>query len=362
MLEEKAMMPIAATRQEVAGQPQAVARVLAALEKQVRQLAETLAERQTKQILASGSGDSWFAAQAVRLAWEQYAGLPLEAYQAYEYAAYGRPGGDERTAHLIISSSGRPTTTWDALDRALASPGYVVGITDNEAPDNPFLTRPPAALVPGAVKAGWPTQTTTATIAVLIDLAIALGAARGHLPANEAARLSRELRTVGGQMATVLAASAGWAERLAPTLAGQRLYTLVGGGPSFAVAQTGAALLAEGPQEVGIALTVEEFHHGLRIATLQSGEPVILVAAAGNSAPRCHDTARVVREWGARLIVLATPGTEDLLDGSEDGLRLPEIAEPLSPLLTLLPLQMLSIALAAQKVAAGYRRPETVPL
>lgn len=371
MLEEKAMMPIAATRREVADQPQTVARVLSALEKEVRQLAQTLAERQTKQILASGSGDSWFAAQAARLAWEQYAGLPLEPHQAYEYAAYGRPDVDEHTAHLIISSSGRPTTTWDALDRALASPAYVVGITDNEAPGNPFVSRPPTALVPGAVKAGWPTQTTTATIALLIDLAIGLGAARGYLPANEAARLARELRNVVGQMGETLAASAGWAERLAPTLADQRLYTLVGGGPSFAVAQTGAALLAEGPQEVGVALTVEEFHHALRIATLFKGEPVILVAPAGNSEARCRDTARVVREWGARLIVLATAaslrGMEDLLDGPdlagmEDGLRLPDVAEPLSPLLTLLPLQALSIALAAQKVAGGYKRPETVPL
>ena len=361
MSDETALMPIAATRAEVAAEPQVVTRVLSQLGDQVQEVAQSFAARQINQVLASGSGDSWFAAQAVRLAWERYAGVPFEALQAYEYAAYGRPGVNEQTAHFIISSSGRPTTTWDALDRALDTPAYVVGLTDNPALDNPFVARPPAVLIPGAVKVGWPAQTTTATIAVLLDLAIAFGQARGHLAEDEASRLAQRLEALPAQMAEVLDESAGWAKRLAQALDGQRLYTFVGGGPSFAVAQIGAALLAEGPQEVGVALTVEEFHHALRIGTLQKGDPVVLIAPAGESELRCRDTARVVREWGARLIVLATPGTDDLLKDAMEGFSLPDVEEPFSPLLTLLPLHALSIALAEQKVAAGYQRPEAVP-
>jgi glucosamine 6-phosphate synthetase-like amidotransferase/phosphosugar isomerase protein len=361
MSDEQAMMPIAATRQEVATQPQSVMRVLEERREEVQALAKTLAERDTAQVLASGSGDSWFAAQAVRQAWEQMAGLPCEAHQAYEYAAYGRLDEGARTAHFVISSSGRPTTTWDALDRALATEAYVVGVTDNDAPDNPFVSRPHAALVPGAVKVGWPTQTTTATMAILIDLAIATGEARGHLSRDEGAHLARTLRTTVRQMGAVQAASAGWTERLARTLGGQRLLTLVGGGPSYAVCQMGSALLAEGPQEVGLAIPVEEFHHALRVATLHEGETVILVAPAGQSAERCRDTVRVVRQWGARLIALLTSEHEDWLDEGGDGLLLPVVPEPFSPLLTVLPLQLLSIALASNKVEGGYQRPRSVP-
>ncbi|MCZ7569261.1 MAG: SIS domain-containing protein [Ardenticatenaceae bacterium] len=361
MSDEHGMMPIAATRSEVAVQPDVVARVLAELQEQVRRLAQELAERRTNQVLATGSGDSWFAAQAVRLAFERYAGLLAEPLQAYEYAAYGRPAIDERTAIIVISSSGRPTTTWDALDRALASAASVIAITDNSSPENPFVARPPTRLVPGAVKVGWPTQTTTATIAVLLDLAIALGRARGYLNEAEADRLAARLRAIPVAMMSLLAASEPWAEALAPTLAARRVYTLVGGGPSYAVAQTGAALLAEGPQEVGVALTVEEFHHGLRIATLERGDPVVLIAPAGATDRRARDTARSVNAWGARLIALATSGTHDLLANSPDGLLVPDVEEPLSPLLTLLPLHVLSIQLAALKVAGGYRRPEAVP-
>lgn len=361
MSDEQAMMPIAATRQEVATQPQFVARVLDEQEKQLQTVAQTLAERDITQVLAGGSGDSWFAAQAVRLAWERLAGLPFEAYQAYEYAAYGRPGEDEWVAHFVISSSGRPTTTWDALDHALRTGAYVVGVTDNGAADNPFVSRPHDALIPGAVKVGWPTQTTTATMALLMALAIATGKARGHLPADEAARHTRALHTVARQMTTVLADSIEWAEQVAPSLEGRKFYTLVGGGPSYAVAQMGSALLAEGPQEVGLALAVEEFHHALRVATLDEGAPVILLAPGGDTAPRCVDTARVVRAWGARLLPLVTPEQKELIDESRDGLLLPQVSEPFSPLLTVLPLQALSIALAGHKVAGGYRRPEAVP-
>lgn len=361
MPDETALMPIAATRVEVQAQPEVVARVLHDLRPSVDALAQTLADRQVNLVLASGSGDSWFAAQAVRLAWELYAGLPFEAMQAYEYAAYGRPGVDGHTAHIVISSSGRPTTTWDALDRALDTPAYVIGITDKAAPDNPFVSKPHTALVPGAHKVGWPAQTTTATISLLIDLSVALGLARGHLSADEAAGLRQALDQLPPAMATVLSSATTWAEALAPSLAGKRLYTFVGGGPSYAVAQTGAALMAEGPQEFGLALTAEEFHHGLRIGTLQKGDPVILIAPAGAAEARCRDTAYSVRQWGAQLIPLTTSGTTDLIDNRSEGLILPDVAEPLSPLLTLLPLHALSIALAAQKVAAGYQRPEEVP-
>ena len=137
MSDDKALMPISATRQEVSDQPKVIAGVLERLKPQIVEIAQTFADRQINQVAASGSGDSWFAAQAVRLAWERYAGVPFEAMQAYEYAAYGRIGNDGRTAHFVISSSGRPTTTWDALDRALGTAALVVGITDNPAASNP---------------------------------------------------------------------------------------------------------------------------------------------------------------------------------------------------------------------------------
>jgi glucosamine--fructose-6-phosphate aminotransferase (isomerizing) len=362
MSDEQSMMPISATRREVAAQPEVVARVLNEQASAVRALAAAIVERDAREIVLLGSGDSWFAALACRLAFETYAGLPTDAIQAYEYAAYGRPTTDSRTVVIVISSSGRPTTTWDALERALATPAYVVGITDKPYAGNPFLEKSHTTLVPGASKVGWPAQTTTATMAVLIDLAIELGRARGHLA--EADQLSAQLRALPNAMQSVLEQSDGQAvQQVRELLAGslRRIYTFVGAGPSLGVAYTGMALMAEGPQEAALAIAVEEFHHGLHIATIARDDVVILIAPGGPASSRCLDTARSVRTWNTRLLAIVDEQDNAIGPLADAVFAIPAVPEPMTPLLTLLPLHQLSIHLAEQKVAAGYTRPASVP-
>jgi glucosamine 6-phosphate synthetase-like amidotransferase/phosphosugar isomerase protein len=364
MSDEEAMMPISATRREVGAQPEVTARVLSDQAGAVRGLAQLLAARGTRQIALVGSGDSWFAGMACRLAFETYGGVQAEALQAYEYAAHGHPGVDATTAVIVISSSGRPTTTWQALDRALATPAYVIGVTDKPYAGNPFSERVHAALVPGAEKVGWPAQTTSATIALLIDLAIELGRARGHLDAAAADDLGAQLRAIPGAMRDALSAGAGWAEDLARRMlqpGTRRIYTFVGSGPSLGVAYTGMALLAEGPQEVGIAIAAEEFHHGLHIATIARDDVVVVVAPAGAGSARMLDTARSVSAWGAHLVAIVDTQDQAIRALAGSVVEVASVPEPLSPLLTLMPLHQLSIQIAAQKVAAGHQRPRSVP-
>jgi glucosamine 6-phosphate synthetase-like amidotransferase/phosphosugar isomerase protein len=364
MSDEEAMMPISATRREAAAQPEVIVRVLTELAAPVRELAQLLAARGTRQIVLVGSGDSWFAGMACRLAFEAYSGLETEAIQAYEYAAHGHPGVDAETAVIVISSSGRPTTTWNALDRALLTPAYVVGITDNPYAGNPFSERVHTALLPGAAKVGWPAQTTSATIALLIMLAVELGRARGRIDDAAADLLGEQLLAIPGAMRSALGASAGWADELIGRMgapAARRIYTFVGSGPSLGVAYTGMALLAEGPQEVGIAIAAEEFHHGLHIATIARDDVVVLVAPTGAGSARMLDTARSVSSWGAQLVAIVDTQDEAIRGLAGSVFELPSVPEPLSPLLTLMPLHQLSIQLAAQKVASGYQRPRSVP-
>lgn len=364
MSDEQSMMPISATRREVADQPDVVARVLAEQAPALRELAQLLAARGTRQIVLLGSGDSWFAGLASRLALETYSGLPAEAIQAYEYAAYGHPAIDASTAVIVISSSGRPTTTWDALDRALATGAYVVGITDKDYAGNPFKEKVHTALVPGALKVGWPAQPTTATIALLIALAVELGAARGHLSDATANGLRAQLWAIPERMRAVLKGSDAWAADLAARLLApglRRCYTFVGAGPSLGVAYTGMALLAEGPQELALAIAVEEFHHGLHIATVAHDDVVVLIAPSGAASKRFLDTARSVSAWGAQLVALVDAQDTEVRALAGDSYELPPAPEPMTPLLTLLPLHQLSIHLAARKVAGGYVRPVKVP-
>ena len=137
----------------------------------------------------------------------------------------------------------------------------------------------------------------------------------------------------------------------------RRNYTFVGAGPSLGVAYTGMALMAEGPQEVGIAIAVEEFHHGLHIATVAPDDVVVLIAPTGAASRRCLDTAKSVHAWGAQLIAIVDTQDGAICNLAGATLELPDAPEPMTPLLTLLPLHRLSIQLAEQKVASGHRRP-----
>ncbi|MEZ4661027.1 MAG: hypothetical protein R2911_26040 [Caldilineaceae bacterium] len=238
MSDLNAIMPIAHTQTEVAEQPAVVARVLNELQSDVRALAQMLAELAVPRLYLLGSGDSWFAGLATRLAFEEYAGLLTEPLQAYEYAAYGHPGLNAQSAAILISSSGRPTTTWDALDRALAAGAYV-GITDNPYDGNPFVDKPHSVLIPAAQKKaarpnhhrydGGPHR---------------FGHRVGSLPRpfvpDNADALSNRLGAMPAQMQAVLTASANQADALAQALQGRHVYTLVGGGPSYGVAQIGS--------------------------------------------------------------------------------------------------------------------------
>jgi glucosamine--fructose-6-phosphate aminotransferase (isomerizing) len=121
------------------------------------------------------------------------------------------------------------------------------------------------------------------------------------------------------------------------------------------------ALLAEGPQEAGIAIAVEEFHHGLHIATIAPDDVVLVIAPSGSASRRSLETATSVHAWGVHLVALVDAQDTAIRSLATTVLELPSVPEPMTPLLTLLPLHQLSIHLAARKVAAGYQRPVRVP-
>ena len=179
MTNRQELMPLLETKKEVNLQAKVVATSLEENHLNIIALAHEIVKCGIDKCYLLGSGDSMFAGLCVKEAFQFYARMPLEVIQAYEYAVFGQEGVNEHSALIVISSSGRMSTTRNALDRALKSPGFVIGVTDRASDDNPFYSEPNYKLVPGAIKDGWPTQTTTATIALLIDLAIQIGKTQG---------------------------------------------------------------------------------------------------------------------------------------------------------------------------------------
>ena len=350
-------MPIADSWREICTTSSVMSREFEKQQNVLENIALDLQKRGVKHILILGSGDSWFAGMAVCYAFEHYAGITAIPIQAYEYAMYGSLLADENSAVVVISSSGRPTTTWDALDRALQTESYVVGISDTDYEGNPFLEKPHASINPSAKKLGMPAQTTTVTIGLLINLALIMGRESSFLAKDTYDDLVAQLRNIPNQILGLLSSVDEVLADAAKHGALHRIHTIIGSGPNYGVAHVASALLAEGPQFTGHPMPAEEYHHALRGRTIQKGDPVLLVAPSGQGYPRVVEAGSDLKELGAYVMAVIDEGEQLITAIADNSVHVPSVDEPMSPLLTLPPVQMYSLYLASERIAAGYQRP-----
>lgn len=350
-------MPLADTIIEVNNQPKIVANALQNNHELIIELAQLIVEKEISKIQLLGSGDSMFLGYCVQQAFNTYANIPMYVSQAYEYAVLGDIGIQKDTIIFVVSSSGRISTTRDALARALKSEAFVVGVTDDTSAENPFFTLPSKVLVPGGCKKGWPTQTTTATMVLFYDLAIQIGRFSGFLSETESADLFSQLEKTIGLMGKVLDQSKISAVKIAEKFIEDEVFYFIGSGPGYGVASIGGALAAEGPQRLGVPFYVEEFHHSLRINTVEMGMPVFLIAPQDPSYSRYLDTVKAVKNWGGYLIALINESDDTIPALANMVIKLPGVPWEFNPLLSLMPLHLFSIELTKFREARGYQRP-----
>jgi glucosamine--fructose-6-phosphate aminotransferase (isomerizing) len=113
----------------------------------------------------------------------------------------------------------------------------------------------------------------------------------------------------------------------------------VGGGPNTATAWEAALKMNEAAHASAVGFDCEQFLHGAW-AALESDDVVFLVAPPGPSRERCIAAARVAKEVGAPVVALAREDDREMAALAAEMIALPEIDELLSPILTIVPLQL----------------------
>lgn len=335
-LDPKRRFRVEATRGEMFGQPGAIDRTLDVNAGALKSLAARLAGRFDRVLLA-GAGDSLAVMVAARSALESALGVPCEPVQSLELAYYLAPLIGPRTAVVALSSSGETTRTVEAVLVARERGAYTVCLTNT--PGSTLDREADTSLVISATRVGWPTQSSTAALALLYRLAVEIGAPLG--PALDAlpVAIADALERLDGPIAEIAAR-----EVASPTV----LFSA--GGPTFAAAVIGAAKVMECTPRRAQAVQVEEYHH---YTSQKAGEPLFLLAPTGPTVPRAVDTAGEARRWGGRIHAVTTEG-EDRFDGLADTvLRLPPVPEPLAPLLYVLPAQLVGYHLGMAGFAAA---------
>jgi glutamine---fructose-6-phosphate transaminase (isomerizing) len=282
--------------------------------------------RTLDQVLLTGVGTSWHAALVGELLFARAGGLGrrARAFHAFELASYW-PDGDARAAVIGITHRGTNHHTLAALARARGNGGAGVAITgkSTDAVAVDWMLR-----TVDQESSGTHTVSYTTALALLAALAAAVGGQSGA---------ARELDAIPDLVASLLGQES-W-DDLAARYGSARYFWFVGGGPNTATALEAALKMNEAGHATTAGFNCEQFLHGAW-AALEREDVVFLVTPPGPSRERCLAVARVVKEIGAPLVALAREDDREIAALATETIAIPEVDELLSPILTVVPLQL----------------------
>jgi len=345
-LDPKLRFRVEATGPELFGQPAAIKATLQVNADNMDVIADRLVAG-IRRVVLVGCGDSLAVMIAARQALESMLGVPCEPMQSLEFAYYHADLVDADTAVIALSSSGETTRTVEALLIAQHRGSYTVSLTNTAG--STLQSEADTSLKIEATRVGWPTQSSTAALALLLELAIRSGERRVPTAAAPLRAAFDELPKV---MTQVLDAIDPLIADLAGSEveAGVQMVLFSGAGPNLASAIVGAAKVKECTTLHAVDIQVEEYHH---YNSQKAGEPLFLLAPSGPSVPRAVDTGTDALRWGGRLYVVTTEGEHAFDDVGGHVITLPPVPEPLSPLLYLLPAQLVGYHLGLRCYAAA---------
>ncbi len=337
----KRLRRVQLTQPEMFGQPAAIRESLAREAEPIGAVAAALSAMKLRRAFLTGCGDSLAVMIAARLLLEEMLGVPCEPIQALDLAYYyhGCLGPD--TLVVGLSSSGTTTRTVEAMLVARARGAITLALSNTAG--SPLMQLATHGLLIHARRQGWPTQSSTAALAVLCDMAVRAGVLRG---VARAGYLLGELALVPDVMARVLEACESQVAALAEETAARPIYLYAGGGPAYAAALFGATKMKECSPDHAMAIPLEEFHH---YNSQKAGDPLFVLAPAGPSVQRARDTAEEGRRWGGRIFAVVNGGETALDHCSDSILRLPELPEVFSVFSFVLPVQLFAYHAALAK-------------
>lgn len=349
-LDPKRRYRVEATRGEMWGQPQAILSTWARNSAELEAVSHRIAMSSFDRIFLVGAGDSLAVMIGARLALELMTGVPCEPVECMDFAYYQQHLVSGRSMVIALSSSGETTRTVEAVLVAQHAGAYTVALTNT--PGSSIDQESETSLKIEATRVGWPTQSSSAALALLLRLGTMVGLRRG---AVGAAALDRELTGAPEVMSRVLEQVDGAIATIAAAEADRQMYLFSAAGPTWAAAIVGAAKVKEATPDHAVEIQVEEYHH---YNSQKPGEPLFLFAPTGPSVARAVYTGRDARRYGGTLYAVTTQGERAFDDDANQVIELPSINEALSPLLYLLPAQLIGYHLGMAKfaLAAAARR------
>ena len=299
--------------------------------------------RAFRRVVLVACGTSYNAALAGRFMFEELAGIPTEVDISSEFRYRSLLLGPE-TLVVAISQSGETADTLGAAKAAGALGAPVLAITNVVGS---ALSREARATVythAGPEIGVASTKTFTSTVTVCYLLALAFGRERGNLSAADGRKRIEDLLDIPRLITSAISLNPHIGE-LARTLARFDHFLYLGRGVNHPVALEGALKLKELSYIHAEGYAAGEMKHG-PIALVDERVPVLAVAPRDPSYDRILGNVEEVKARGGRVVALCHEGDTELAGRADHVLAVPAAPDLLSPLVSVIPLQLLAYHVA----------------
>ncbi len=299
-----------------------------------------------QRVVILGCGTSWHAGLVAEYLFEEFARIPVEVEYASEFR-YRNPIINEGDVVIAISQSGETADTLAAIELAKSKGAIIFGVCNVVGSSIPRATHAGAYTHAGPEIGVASTKAFTAQVTVLSMMAIIVARAKGTITESQYQELLVEFENIPAKIQRILDKHA-QIEYIADIFKDARNFLFLGRGYNFPVALEGALKLKEISYIHAEGYPAAEMKHG-PIALIDEEMPVVFIATRDSSYEKIISNIQEVRARKGRVIVVATEGDALVEKMAEFVIEIPHTHEALVPLLSVIPLQILSYHIAVMR-------------
>jgi glucosamine--fructose-6-phosphate aminotransferase (isomerizing) len=304
--------------------------------------------RSINRILLIACGTSWHAALCGEYMIEEVAGIPVEVEYASEFR-YRNPIIEPHTLVFVISQSGETADTLAALREAAHKGATVLGICNAVGSTIARETHGGVYLHAGPEIGVASTKAFTSQLTVLSLLTLLVGRMR-RISNAEGMTIAKALRQIPSQVAKILKQNKAIRE-IAQAYKKHRNFLYLGRSYNFPVALEGALKLKEISYVHAEGYPAAEMKHG-PIALIDKEMPSVVIALRDSVYEKVLSNIQEIKARGGSVIAIASEGDRHIKKFAQHVIYIPETIEMLSPLLSVVPLQLLAYHIAALRGCA----------
>ena len=288
-------------------------------------------------------GTSWHAGLVAEYIFEDLARIPVEVEYASEFR-YRNPIITDKDIVIAISQSGETADTLAAIKLAKANGAFVFGVCNVVGASISRETHAGAYTHAGPEIGVASTKAFTTQITVLSMLALRLARSKGTLSASDYKQHLVALETIPSKIKTALK-SDDLVKEIAENYKNAANFLYLGRGFNFPVALEGALKLKEISYIHAEGYPAAEMKHG-PIALIDENMPIVVIATKYGHYEKIVSNVQEIKSRKGKIIGIVTEGDTEVKALADHVIEIPETLEFLSPLITTIPLQLLSYHIA----------------